>query len=147
MNTQITLRAGLPADHETIVSLLEANHLPHADIDIAKIDFVVALSGTNLVGCAGIEVCGKHGLLRSFSVAAPFKNQGVGTLLFNAALLVAKTKQLGVLHLLTTSAQAYFSRFGFSIKPRKEAPVEITNTLEFSQVCPSTAVYMALTLQ
>jgi len=62
--------------------------------------------------------------------------------------MLAYCQQLGIenVHMLTTTAEKYFSSKGFSKANRNEAPSEIKNTSEFSFVCPSASAYMILGL-
>ena len=48
--------------------------------------------------------------------------------------------------LLTTTAQPFFEQLGFVVNRREAAPREISNTREFSTLCPVTAVLMCLSL-
>jgi amino-acid N-acetyltransferase len=56
----------------------------------------------------------------------------------------AHAAPLGVesLYLLTTTADAFFSRLGYSPASREEAPSFIKNTSQFSGLCPASSVFM-----
>jgi amino-acid N-acetyltransferase len=45
-------------------------------------------------------------------------------------------------HLLTTTAERYFPRFGFEVIPRAEADPKLEASEELRGACPSTAVLM-----
>jgi len=136
---------GKPVSKE-ISLLLTESQLPVSDLSQSKIHFIVALAESNLIGCIGVEQHGKHGLLRSFAVRPQHRNAGVGGQLFQKML--AYCQQLGMenIHLLTTTAEKYFSLKGFLKASRDEAPLEIKNTTEFSAICPSSSSYMTFKL-
>jgi N-acetylglutamate synthase-like GNAT family acetyltransferase len=48
--------------------------------------------------------------------------------------------------LLTTTAEAYFPSFGFTVTSRATVPDEIRATGEFRGACPESATVMCLTL-
>jgi amino-acid N-acetyltransferase len=50
---------------------------------------------------------------------------------------------VNALYLLTTTAEHYFPRFGFTEVGRDAVPQEIRDTLEFRSACPESAVAMA----
>ena len=44
--------------------------------------------------------------------------------------------------LLTTTAESYFGKRGYSTTPREAVPEVIRNTKEFANICPGSAVLM-----
>ena len=95
-----------------------------------------------VVGVAGIELHGGHGLMRSVAVAPESRLSGVGTALVLHRLQWAEEAGVQSLYLLTTDAARYFHRHGFRTAERDAAPPEIQRSREFSEVCPSTARLM-----
>jgi len=89
--------------------------------EIRNGDFIVAEREGELIGVAGLEVYGASALLRSVAVEDVF--------------------------LLTTTAERYFPRFGFSCVSRDEVGEEVRAAVEFQDACPSSAVVMRKTLQ
>lgn len=129
---------------EDIIHLLEQNNLPVSDIHESVIDFIVAKNISKIIGCVGLEKLGDHGLLRSFAVEGEFRKRGVGTELYSLILKHAMQLNVKTMHLLTDSASGYFSNVGFVVSYRKNAPYEITRTIEFSSLCPVSSRYMVL---
>ncbi|MBS9463921.1 GNAT family N-acetyltransferase [Flagellimonas sp. 389] len=129
-------------DFEKVKNLLKKNGLPYVDLRSSKVTFLTSKSGSEIIGCIGIEKYGEDGLLRSFAVTEDSKNKGVGGKLFNK--LIDKSKKDGIkrMHLLTTTADQYFLKKGFKISERIEAPKAIASSKEFSEICPSTSIYM-----
>lgn len=80
-----------------------------------------------LLGCAGLEIHGTDGLLRSVAVTGSQQNRGAGASLVEAAEAQAGKLQLTALYLLTTTAAIQASR-------------------EFSTLCPASAVCMVKAL-
>ena len=104
----------------------------------------VAEAGGRIAGCAGLEIHGPYGLLRSVAVAPRTRGNGIGRMLVENRLEHAKARGLEAIYLLTVTAQTYFERFGFEPIGRDEAPLEIRRTVEFSEACPKTAAVMKL---
>jgi len=145
MPDTIGYRLSETRDREKIKNLLRLAELPVDDIDGGTIDFVLATDEKQEpIGCIGLEQYGIDGLLRSFAVDSAYRDKGIGhELLFR---LLAFSRQSGVndLHLLTTTAEKFFDRAGFSLLPRNEAPDSIKSTSEFSSLCPSSSAYMVM---
>lgn len=131
-------------DVEAIACLLEKNKLPFSDIGENVIDFIVGRKDCKIIGCVGMEKYGDHGLLRSFAVDSECRNPGVGKELYYRILKRALQFNIKTMHLLTDSANEYFSKVGFVATDRKNAPLEITKTAEFSRLCTVSSTYMVL---
>lgn len=126
-----------------IVQLLKEHNLPFDDIEQGPCIFIVALDDEqHRIGCIGLEIYGEHGLLRSFAVQESHRNKGIGEALLGELLTYAGNTGVQTLHLLTTTAQDYFSKKGFIQSARDGAPEDIANTSEFLVLCPQSAVYM-----
>ncbi|UII76182.1 arsenic resistance N-acetyltransferase ArsN2 [Flagellimonas sp. HMM57] len=129
-------------DFEKVRNLLKENNLPYEDIRSSKVEFITSKSDNELVGCIGIEKYGEDGILRSFAVVDTFKNRGVGAKLITKLLDKSKNDGIQKLHLLTTTAHEYFLKHGFHISERIKAPKAVADSKEFSEICPSTSIYM-----
>jgi amino-acid N-acetyltransferase len=127
-------------------ALLGANGLPTDDLT-AAIALYGVREGQGLEGVVGIEPCGEVGLLRSLAVRHDRRGSGLGTALVLEAERVAAKGGLRALYLLTTTAEPFFGRRGYSRLPRDEAPPAIRATSEFASVCPSSAAFMCKPLQ
>jgi amino-acid N-acetyltransferase len=138
----ITLRRATPPDVDRIVSLLDANDLPHSDVRANPECFFVARSGSEVVGVGGVEVYGPAGLLRSVAVAEPVRGQGYGTAVCDELERHALDDGVDVLYLLTTTASEFFRARGYEEVPRAEAPASIRETTEFADLCPASATCM-----
>ena len=151
MTTQQTSRATLrraSADDEAAVNaLLTRASLPLDGVREALPCFVVAEDAGEIVGVAGIEACGatgEHGLLRSVAVVPEWRNRGLGRVLVTRAIAEAEARGAKALYLLTTTAEAYFPSFGFSVTTRDAVPDDVRATKEFQGACPASATVMAL---
>lgn len=137
-----TIEPARDKDHSAIFRLLEAQQLPHEGLaDHLEHAFVVRCGGA-VLGCAALEVYADGALLRSLAVADAVKGQGLGTKLIEAAVERARARHLPALYLLTTTADRYFPKFGFEAIRREEVPVSVRQSVEFTSVCPSSAVAM-----
>lgn len=137
------IRPAHAADMEAATTLLRAAGLPADDLSVELLEnFLVATSGTAIVGMIGLEPFQGIGLLRSLVVGPGTRGRGVGRLL--VAGLEARARRLGLseLWLLTIDADPYFSRLGYRVQDRGRAPEAIRGTAEFSTLCPGDAVLM-----
>jgi len=104
--------------------------------------YLVVREEADLVGLAGIEVCGSFGLLRSVAVDPAFRGDGMGTRLVGAAEELARKLGLSAVYLLTTSARDFFAGLGYLDCPRETAPEGIRESWEFRAGCPQSAALM-----
>jgi amino-acid N-acetyltransferase len=136
------VRPATPADLVAVEALLTASGLPLDGVQDALTTFVVAESGTDLVGVAGLEVCCDNALLRSVAVRPEWRSHGVGRALVTQVIADAESRGIRALYLLTTTADRYFPSFGFQIIARADVPSDVRATAEFREACPESAAVM-----
>src|SRR5215207_6361918 len=107
------VRTATPDDLAAVEQLLTASGLPLDGVRDAFSTFVVAHTGKELVGVAGLEVCCDNALLRSVAVRPEWRSHGVGRALVTRVVSDAEARGLRALYLLTTTAERYFPSFGF----------------------------------
>lgn len=100
-----------------------------------------------IVGCIGIEEYSSDGLLRSFAVLKRLRGKGIGEKLLHNLLTYCSQRGINTLHLLTETAEGYFSKKGFALASRDQAPDSIKGTSEFTDLCPASCTYMVLDLR
>lgn len=142
--SEMRMSPGVPQTLPSVLALLRACDLPETGVREAFDGFMVAQAGDEVVGCCGLEVHGKHGLLRSLAVTPQYRGRGLGERLVHAAIERARREGLSAVYLLTTTARDFFVRLGFETCPRDEAPDAIRASWEFRTGCPSTAAFMRL---
>lgn len=139
------LRPARAEDLPAAGALLERCALPVAGLgDQFPAGYVVA-GGASMIGLAGLEVHGGHGLLRSVAVEPGARDQGLGGALVADRLAHARALGLASVFLLTTTAPGFFAGLGFAPCERDRAPAELRATPEFAGVCPSSATCMVWT--
>lgn len=140
----LKLRPARPADRPAVEALLTGAGLPLDGVPDGLDDFLVATvdNSGELIGVGGLERYGSSALLRSTAVSPAWRNSGVGRALVNA--LLEETDRSGIrdVFLLTTTAEAYFPRFGFACVTREEVPAPVRESAEFTGACPASAVVM-----
>jgi amino-acid N-acetyltransferase len=139
-----SIRPATSGDWPDIERLLLGLKLPLAGAIEHLHDFVVAEIDGRMAGCAAIERHGSDALLRSVAVDPAHRGLGIGESLVRH--LIERTAGDGVhsLVLLTTTAQDWFRRFGFRVTSRDVVAPALTESVEFRDACPSTAVVMSL---
>jgi amino-acid N-acetyltransferase len=139
---KVVLRSAATTDLRKLLRLLAELQLPAAGVEEWWPHFTVADSGGVIVGVAGIEPYGSAVLLRSVAVAPAWRNCGLAQALVAAVLDTAIDSGAGEVFLLTTTAEGYFPRLGFTPIPRDLVPRAILDSVEFREACPVSAIVM-----
>jgi len=143
----VELRTAQESDLPAVLGLLARAHLPTAGVANAPSHFVMAESEGKLVGVVGLEVYGESALLRSAAVEESWRGSGVGRVLVERALDVARERGIEDVFLLTTTAEHYFPRFGFSCVSRDSVTPGVKSSIEFQEACPASATVMRKSLR
>jgi amino-acid N-acetyltransferase len=143
----VEFRAARQADLPGVLALLGKAQLPTAGVTEVFSHFFVAEAEAQLVGATGLEIYGASALLRSVVVEDSWRGTGVGRRLIENALDEARQRGIDDVFLLTTTAEHYFPRFGFSCVNRESVTPEVQASAEFRGACPSTAVLMRKSLR
>jgi len=140
------IRPASSNDLPDILALLRDCQLLESGVAEALGDFLLTRQAGKLLGCAGLEVYGERGLLRSVAVTQEARQLGLGRRLVEGVIAVAKVRGLRELFLLTTTAPTFFARLGFVSTLRASVPPGIAESWEFKTGCPDTASPMWLAL-
>lgn len=143
MSRATQVRPAAPADLAAARAWLADAGLPVADLTPDHMqDFLVAAEEGRVIGMIGLEQFGSIGLLRSLVVDPAARSSGIGRQLVDALETRASRAGVTELWLLTTDADRYFTRLGYTETAREIAPAAIKETAEFSSLCPGDAVLM-----
>src|SRR5688572_23192518 len=136
----VQLRTAVASDRAAVEELLRDAGLSVAGVaDQFDHGFVVAESAGELVGAAGVETYGVHGLLRSVVVRPELRGRGLGEMLVLERMEWARAHGVEAVYLLTTAAAPFFARLGFSTTSRDVVPGSIARSSQFAEICCSTA--------
>lgn len=138
----IIIEAARASDLPAVHRLLEAQQLPLDGVDEHLDTMIVARTDRGVVGAAAIELHPDGALLRSVVVAHAHQGHGLGHRLTESALQIASRHGADTVFLLTTTADAFFPRFGFGRIARDEVPASVQASLEFQSACPASATVM-----
>jgi amino-acid N-acetyltransferase len=138
----VELRTANAADLESVFSLLDRSGLPTAGVADSFSQFLVAEAEGRLVGVVGLELYGESALLRSAAVEESWRGSGVGRVLVERALDLARERGIEDVYLLTTTAENYFPKFGFVCVRRDEVAQGVQSSVEFRSACPESATVM-----
>ncbi len=136
------ITAGRAEELEAVSSLLERVGLPADGLADTRDTLLVARDGERLVGCAALECYPDGALLRSVAVAPEVRDRGLGIALTDAALALAREREIARIFLLTETAVSFFRRFGFRPVERTAVPPGVRQSVEFRGACPASAVVM-----
>jgi amino-acid N-acetyltransferase len=130
----VIITPAMPGDVRAILDLVDAVHLPLEGIAEAMGYFWVARAGERIVGTVGLEVYDDMALLRSLAVTPACQHTGLGRALIETALSYLTTRQFCAVYLLTTTAEAFFTRHGFCHMARDAVPEGVQQSVEFQGV-------------
>jgi amino-acid N-acetyltransferase len=136
------LRPATESDLGELRRLLKDLELPTAGVNEWWSLFTVVDSGDGIIGAAGVEQYADGALLRSVAVHPAWRSSGLGRMLVDAALDTARRAGSRDVYLLTTTAEHYFPRLGFTPIPRGSVPASVQASVEFREACPAGAVAM-----
>lgn len=136
------IRSATSSDLPAVETLLTQNDLPLDGVRDNFSSFVVADDRGAVTGAIGLEKHGSAALLRSAVVSLGHRGSGIGRQLVEQ--LLERAQQAGVqeLYLLTTTAEKYFPKFGFTQTTRAAVPDALKASAEFRGACPDTAIVM-----
>ncbi len=135
------IRQAEPEDLPAVLALLREAKLPTDGVADHFHSFLVFEEGGRIVASAGLEIHGDAVLLRSLVVAADARGTGLGAAILRRALDEVHGRTGGI-YALTTTAEAYLSRFGFARVPRTSLPPLLFESRELRDACPSSATTM-----
>jgi amino-acid N-acetyltransferase len=141
-DTPMVIERANESDLPEVLRLLEHHRLPIEGVRDHVRSMVVARDNGRVVGVAGAEFYPDGALLRSVAVESALQGKGVGHLLTEAVLRMARDHEVDTVFLLTTTAEAFFPRFGFERITRNEVPAMVQTSIEFRSECPTSAVVM-----
>src|SRR5690349_17821512 len=112
-------------------SLLLSAQLPASDLTDAHMKyFYYCGSESDLHALIGFEPCGSAALMRSLVVVPKLRDRGVGKRLVAHVEREALSLGMSAIYLLTTTAEGFFSRLGYTAVDRDEVPDAIRATPE-----------------
>jgi amino-acid N-acetyltransferase len=138
----VTIHPAEPGDLVAVAKLLERQGLPLDGLEALSTTMVVAKGSGEVVGAAAVELYEDGALLRSVVVSPSVQGQGLGHLLTEAALNIARTHGARTAFLLTTTAARFFPKLGFTEISREDVPVSVQASVEFQSACPASATAM-----
>lgn len=126
---------------QKVIGLLQENGLPVSDLNEDKWLFALLQNG-EVIGTGGLEVFADCALVRSVSLKRHLQTKGLGKFINQELEQIAKEQRIRCLYLLTTTAKGFFSKQGYDVIDREDAPAAIKNTSEFSFICSSSSTLM-----
>jgi len=131
---------------EVILELLTKSKLPQEGLSDHIATTLVAREWGKIIGSSALEIYDTSALLRSVAVDPSMRGKGLRQRLTQAALELARKKGITRLYLLTETAGDFFPRFGFHAVERPEVPSSVRKSVEFTSLCPKSALAMEICL-
>ena len=146
ISADVTIAAAKREDLPEIFALLEECDLPKEGLATHISTTLVARKGTEIVGCSALELYQESALLRSVGVKPSYRSRGLGRRLTIAALNLGMQHKISNVYLLTETANVFFSKLGFEPISRADVPENVQRSVEFTTLCPDTAMVMTKVL-
>lgn len=142
MRNDMEMKPALPNDE--LLKFLEDCDLLVSDIALSdSLYFFGCHQHGKLVGVVGLERFSTLALLRSLAISKELRGSGLGRTLVQFAESEARAMGIMALFLLTESAEQFFSKLGYQLESRENAPPVIKNTAQFSTLCPANSSFMS----
>ncbi|MBU9512553.1 arsenic resistance N-acetyltransferase ArsN2 [Burkholderia multivorans] len=133
------IRPATVADLASIERLLLQCDLPIIGASDHLHNFVVAIDGSTMCGCGGVEHYGEAALLRSIAVAEHVRDAGLGRAIVSQLIARSRAWNVRSMVLLTTTAAGYFAHLGFERITRDQVPASVLVSSQFQGACPTSA--------
>lgn len=130
-------------DLDAIKRLLVGSLLPSRDVGGGNQRFIVASENGRIIGCAGLQVAGQDGLVRSMAVHWTRRNVGLGSRLHERLLFEAVLAGVRTLWVVTTTAEDFFAGHGFKKVAAADVPAELQASDEFTTFVPGGSTVMS----
>jgi arsenate reductase len=140
--TTTTLEPASGGDYEQIRAIVAASLLPSRTVGMPNQRFILARSDGRVIGCAGLELYGTDGQVRSLAVNWTRRNAGLGTHLHERLLHEAALSGVRTLYVITATAEGFFTRHGWKRVALEQVPPEIRASEEFATLAPAAAASM-----
>jgi amino-acid N-acetyltransferase len=145
-NEEIEITDTIREDIVEVLNILQENELTTDGVSEFFENYLV-LKGDNLIiGVCGLEIYESLGLLRSMAIRTEWHHQGLGSILLEAMIEKATTRNLDAIYLLTNTAEGFYLKFGFETISRDLAPEAIQHSREFEHLCPVSSKFMKKSL-
>jgi amino-acid N-acetyltransferase len=143
------IRRAVSTDWPAVKQLIAQAALPDDDLNESAWRHFVVAEGTHgsVDGVVGLEPVGAIAILRSLAVDPSYRSSGLGSALVACAEANAHSSQLREIYLLTTTAEAFFTKRGYQRVDRDSAPPSIRSHSQFQTLCPASAALMMKSLQ
>lgn len=139
----VKLRA---SDLAQLENLLIRNGLPAEDCAEGAQNFYGIFDRAILVAAGGLETADNDALLRSVVVHEQYRGRGLAASITDFLIGRAISEGRGAVYLLTETAEDYFLKLGFVRIDRAAVPRAISQTRQFTTLCPESASCLKLAL-
>ena len=131
-----------PEVFDSAFELLAEAKLDSSDLKQPNIRLFRFEENDQIIGVGGLEIVDDLALLRSVTVKSDLQNKGIGTQIVSIIEKVAKESGVSTLFLLTTTASGFFKAKGYQSINRDDFADPLKQTMQFSNLCPASAICM-----
>jgi len=142
-STTTSIGPAAGGDFDAVKRLLMASLLPSRDVGGPDQRLIVASEESRIIGCAGLQIAGEHGLVRSMAVHWTRRNAGLGSRLLDRLLFEAVLGGVRRLYVVTTTAEDFFAGHGFLKVAADAVPPALRTSEEFTAFVPGGSSVMS----
>lgn len=145
----VIIRRAVQQDLHAVQDLLGKGKVSAKGLEELIEHFLVAerKDQPGIIGTAGIEIHGKHGLLRSLVIDAASCDPSFSLHLLEFLISFARQQKVENLYLLTGRAAGLFHWYGFQTISWHEVPLQIRESSHLEQYRPREMAIMVLPLE
>ena len=130
-----------------IRELLASQNLPHERFEERLSHLLVAQSKGTVVGCIGLELLDRMGIIRVLAVEPGFQEEDIDRQLIEHILDYARLANIEEVYAFTSSLSPYLEELGFKAVNREELPPEIKELPDLNVLYPETALCLRMKIK
>jgi len=130
-----------------IRELLASQNLPHERFEERLSHLLVAQSEGTVVGCIGLELLDRMGIIRVLAVKPDLQGEDIDRQLIEHILDYARLANIEEVYAFTSSLSPYLEELGFKVINRDELPSEIKELPDLNVLYPETVLCLRMKIK
>jgi len=141
---RVLIRPAIRSELAGIREFLASQNLPHERFEDRLSHLLVAQSEGMVVGCVGLELLERMGIIRILAVKPDFRQEDIDRQLIEHILDYARLANLEEVYAFTSSLSPYLEELGFKVVDREELPSKIRELPDLKALYPEDALCLRL---
>lgn len=141
---RVLIRPAIRSELAGIRQLLASQDLPYERFEERLSHLLVAQSEGMVVGCVGLELIDRMGIIRVLAVEPDFQEEDIDRQLIEHILDYARLANLEEVYAFTSSISPYLEELGFKVVDREELPARIKELPDLETLYPEGSLCLRL---